>query len=85
MCVCDGSRHIPIVCGGVIFVTEIKNPDIALDNIGIFMERVMLNEDSATASAGKLLRYDDLLFDLCFQLRNVGDDTDQSVALGQIL
>ena len=29
MCVRDGSRHIPIVCGGIIFVTEIKNPNIA--------------------------------------------------------
>lgn len=39
MCVRDGSRHIPIVCDGIIFVTEIKNPNIAFDNIGIFMER----------------------------------------------
>ena len=50
-----------------------------------YITAMLSDYNFAVASPAQLLGDDDLLFDFCFQLRNVGDDTDQTVSFGQFL
>ncbi len=76
--------HMLILCRRFVFCYRNKNSDIVFDNIGIFFCHFS-GEDTAMASAADLLGDDDLFFDFRFQLGNVGNDTDQTVALRQFL